>query len=77
MATFDVAFACESMDADACTKMLYLANRVLSAAISTSMILPLAASKVDFVRFDCSRAKLSLETVPPFSARRVAMFSIA
>ena len=48
MATLDVALACESMDADACTNMLYFANRVLSEAISTSMIRPFAASKFVF-----------------------------
>ena len=68
MATLDVAFACESIDADACTNILYFASRVLSEAISTSMIRPFAASK--FVR--CAAA-LSFEnwrrdTEPPFSA---------
>ena len=39
-----LVLACASMDADAWTNTLYLAKRVLSAATSTSMIRPLAAS---------------------------------
>ena len=57
--------------------MLYFAKRVLSAAISTSMILPFAASRFAFVLLACSRAKLSLDTAPPFSALNEAIFSIA
>ena len=57
--------------------MLYLAKRVLSSAISTSMILPFAASRVVLVRLACSRAKLNRDEVPPFSALKVATFSIA
>ena len=77
MATFEVALACESIDADACTNMLYFANRVLSEAISTSIILPFAASKLVRCWDADSFANCNLDTEPPFSARRDAMFSSA
>ena len=77
MATLDVAFACESIDADACTSMLYFANRVLSDAMSTSMIRPFAASRLVFYSEALSLENWSLETDPPFSARRVATFCSA
>ena len=47
-ATFALELAWASIDAEACTKMLYFAKAVLSVAMSTSTILPLAASR--FVR---------------------------
>ena len=74
MATFEVAFAWESIEADACTRMLYFASRVLSEAISTSMIRPFAASKLVFCAAALSFENWSLETDPQFSARRVATF---
>ena len=77
MATLDVAFAWESIDADACTSMLYFAKRVLSDAMSTSMIRPLAASRLVFCAAALSFENWSLETDPPFSARRVATFCSA
>ena len=76
-AALGVTFACANMAAEACTRILYLAKRVLSSAISTSMILPFAASRVVLVRLACSRAKLKRDEVPPFSALNVATFSIA
>ena len=39
-------FAWASIAADACTKMLYFAKRVLSSAMSTSTIRPFAASRL-------------------------------
>ena len=77
MATLDVAFAWESIDADACTSMLYFARRVLSDAMSTSMIRPFAASRLVFCAAALSFENWSLETDPPFSARRVATFCSA
>ena len=77
MATLDVAFAWESIDADACTSMLYFARRVLSDAMSTSMIRPFAASRLVFCAAALSFENWSLETEPPFSARSVATFCSA
>ena len=77
MATLDVAFAWESIDADACTSMLYFARRVLSDAMSTSMIRPFAASRLVFCAAALSFENWSLETDPPFSARSVATFCSA
>ena len=72
-----VTLACASIDADACTSMLYFAKRVLSVAISVSTILPFAASKLVCVRLACSSEKFSRDVLPPFSALSVAMFSNA
>ena len=55
-----------SMEAEACTRMLALAKRVLSSAMSTSMMRPLAASRFAIERPECSKAKLRREAVPPF-----------
>ena len=45
-AEFGDVFACASMAADACTKILYFAKLVLSSAMSTSMMRPFAASRL-------------------------------
>ena len=57
--------------------MLYFAKRVLSDAMSTSIIRPLAASRLVFCAAALSFENWSLETDPPFSARRVATFCSA
>ena len=54
-----------------------MANLVLSAATSTSIILPLAASIFVLVVDILSDANLSLDMDAPLSARRVAIFSRA
>jgi hypothetical protein len=43
-AEFGAVFACANIAADACTKMLYFAKRVLSSAMYTSTIRQFAAS---------------------------------
>ena len=70
-------FACDSIDAEAWTSMLYFAKRVLSDAMSVSTIRPFAASKLVCVRFACANEKFSRDALPPFSALSVAMFSRA
>ena len=72
-----LVLACASMDADAWTNTLYLAKRVLSAATSTSMIRPLAASILVLVVDILSEANRSLDIDAPLSALKVAIFSSA
>ena len=50
---------------------------MLSLAISTSIIRPLAASRLVFWAAALSFENWSLDTEPPFSARRVATFCSA
>ena len=45
-ATLDSSFACESIDADACSSTLDRANLVVSIATSVSTILPKACSEL-------------------------------
>lgn len=61
-----VEFAWASMAAELCIKTLYLLNRVLSEAISTSTIRPNAASIFDDCLAMLSVAKVNLDMVPPF-----------
>ena len=70
-------FAQAIIEADAWASILYLARFVLSAAISTSTILPLAAAKFLACKVALSDAYCNLDIVPPLSARRVAKFSKA
>ena len=65
-ATSGVELAWATMAAEAWTRMLYFAKRVLSAAMSTSTIRPKAASMLDDCLVTLSDAKLSLDMVPPF-----------
>ena len=76
-ATSPVVFACASIEADACTKTLYFANLVLSEAISTSTMRPLAASIFVLVVDMLSDANRSLDIDAPLSAHSVAMFCSA
>ena len=65
-ATSLVVLACATMAAAAWVSMLYFARFALSAAMSTSSILPSAARM--FVSWDASESaeKLSLDMLPPF-----------
>ena len=72
-----VELACASMAAEAWVNTLYLAILVLSSAISTSTIRPSAAFILLFIWEIISSEYESLDMVPPFSARRDAMFSNA
>ena len=56
---------------------MYFAIRVLSAAISTSVMRPLAASMLVFWRARSCDAKRNLDIEAALSARRVATFWIA
>ena len=75
MSALELAWA--SIEADAWTRTLYLAKRVLSAAISTSTIRPLAAIKLVSCLPISSPAKRNLDIDAPLSARKVETFSIA
>ena len=65
------------MEAADWTSMLYLAMRVLSAAMSTSVIRPLAASMFVFIVDMFWDAKRRRDIDAPLSERRVATFSRA
>ena len=76
-ATSVLVLAWASIDADACTRTWYFARFVLSVAISTSLIRPLAAIMLVFCNATSSAACRNLDIEPPLSARKVAMFWIA
>ena len=67
-------FAWASIEAEAWTSTLYLAIRVLSAAMSTSTIRPLAAIRLVSCLPISSPANRNLDIEAPLFARRVAMF---
>ena len=73
----DDELAWASIDAEACTRTLYFAIRVLSAAISTSTIRPLAASMLVLVVAILSEANAKRDMDAPLSARKVATFCSA
>ena len=71
--SFDV-LACASMDADFWTITLSFARRVLSVAMSTSMIRSFAVSMLLLVATMLSAAKARRDMDAPLPAHKVAKF---
>src|SRR5262245_3823936 len=71
------ALAWANMAVPACTRMLYLANCVLSSATSTSLIRLLAAVRLSFNTPNCSLVSVRREMFAPRVARSVASWLMA
>ena len=76
-ATSGLVFAWASIAADACLSTLYFANSALSLPMSTSLILPRAASMLLRCLAIFTSWNSNLDIVAPFWARNPATFSIA
>ena len=73
-ATWLAELAWATIEADACTRICCFAKFVVSAAISTSMMRPWAASRFDILGGNILLVKLQVGLLAPICGRMVAMF---